>query len=264
MPSFLRRFSTASSIVPSMIDVAMACLPSSEPEIDNPAPGNNAATVAFAPPMRQQAMMQAGATTVITQYGVLPYRIDPAGRARDPAHHLEGAAALGDPQGQSDPLLPQPRIGGARGLRGSGRRRADRDGAGRHLPLRQEAALGRRRPGRSSPSFRCSSPARPPTGPSAASASAAGSRRADAAAAVEEPELKALILAFQRQRGRSLSARFAGCYGREPLLLGVQDAEIRPRHHAEGGPLLRHVRAPRANPRRRRRRDGADALGRGG
>ena len=30
--------------------------------------------------------------------------------------------------------------------------------------------------------------------------------------------------------------------------------EIRPRHHAEGGPLLRHVRTPRPDPRRRRRR----------
>ena len=45
---------------------------------------------------------------------------------------------------------------------------------------------------------------------------------------------------------------------------GYRMLEIRPRHHAEGGPLLRHVRAPRADSRRRRRRDGADALGRRG
>ena len=129
--------------------------------------------LAFARPLRQHAT---GRSWIDHQYGVLPYRLDAAGKAEILLITSQGAAALGRPQGQSDPLLPQLRIGGARGVRGSRRRGPDRDRADRQLPLREKAARGRRRRRRSSPSIRCWSPARPRTGPSAASASGAGFR----------------------------------------------------------------------------------------
>ena len=120
--------------------------------------------------------------------------------ARNPAHHLEGAAALGDSQGQSDPLhdaiTRRPRARPSRRPAS----RADRARADRQLPLHEAPPLGRSRCRRSSPSIRCWSRRQARHWPERGERQLRWFAPEEAAEAVEEPELKVIILSFNGRK----------------------------------------------------------------
>ena len=205
----------------------------------------------------------AGSGGLITQYGVLPYRVDAEGKLEFLLITSKERRRWVVPKGNPIPFLLNYESAAREAFEEAGV-----EGQIATVPIGTYRYDKRRRAGGAAPaivtSIRCWSPARPTPGPSAASASCAGSRPAEAAESVEEPELSADDPVFQRGHRGFLSARLSRRHGRQPIFLGVPDAEILSRDHAEGGPLLRHVRAPRADPRRRRRRDGEDVRRRRG
>ena len=195
---------------------------------------------------------------MITQYGVLPWRLDPGAGLQLLLITSKERRRWVIPKGNPIPFFLNHESAAREAYEEAGVEGRIAAAPVGNLPLRQAPALGRLRAG----DRHRLSPARHPRGRRLAGARRArtplvragrgGGGGRGAGSQGVDPRLP-------QRCGPSLSARFPGCYGRESFLLGVQDAEIRPRHHAEGGPLLRHVRAPCADPRRRRRRDGADA-----
>ena len=191
---------------------------------------------------------------LITQYGVLPYRTDAAGELEILLITSKERRRWVIPKGNPIPFFLNYESAAREAFEEAGVEGRIATDADRQLPLREAPPPAGAAAGDRHRLSAAGHPRRPRHWPERGERELRWFAPDEAAEAVEEPELKVIIMSLYRRQRGALSARVARRYGRQPILLGVPDAEIDSRDHAEGRPLLRHVRTPRPDPGRRRRR----------
>ena len=112
--------------------------------------------LAFARSLRQLQGDEPGSGRLITQYGVLPYRVDARGEARNPAHHLARSAGAGwFPRAIRSRFFLNYESAAREAFEEAGVEGRIATVPIGTYPLRKEAARGRARRRRSSTSIRC-------------------------------------------------------------------------------------------------------------